>query len=270
MAVKFIRTCDRCGKVIEERNGYVVEGKEPAKSNAKYGVLSAESHPIFSLKNFHLCPDCCEDFENFMKGQLVCDISDRGVLSEEIDNEQHKEKHNDKLKPGTRKNHRWTEKEDAFLMEKRRSNVKTPKMAKELGLSITQVRSRIKHLDKLKKDKENAKSEVVFGLDGTVYTQDKDKQGWSPEALDLARQHNESCEEPKTTKVSTFVDKSKIKLAPGTHTYHHWTAEEDRAFLNSSGKTLNDLAYQFGTTIAAVRARKNLILNGKVDIHSED
>lgn len=60
----------------------------------------------------------------------------------------------------------------------------------------------------------------IFGLDGTVYTQDKDKQGWtgwSPEVLELARKHNESCEKPKT-EVSTSVDKSAIKLKPGTHT----------------------------------------------------
>ena len=203
MSVKFIRTCDRCGKVIEEKNGYVVAGKEPVKSNAKYGVISAESHPIFSLKNFHLCPDCCEDFESFMQGQLVCDISLRGKY---VDTDNAKTIANEKFgKPKT-----------------------------------------------------------------TIYEKKEEQDGWSPKVLELARKHNESCEKPKPA-VSTSVDKSKIQLKPGTHTYHRWSKEEDQFILyHSAGMTMNELANKFGVTLKAVQLRKSMILNGKVHVEKED
>lgn len=59
-------------------------------------------------------------------------------------------------------------------------------------------------------------------------------------------------------------DKRKIKLAPGTHTYHKWTKEEDDILLHhSAGKTQNELANMFGCTIAAVASRKARLLSGK-------
>lgn len=93
---------------------------------------------------------------------------------------------------------------------------------------------------------------------------------WSPEVLELARRHNESCEKPKT-EVSTTVDKSQIKLKPGTHTYHRWTKEEDQFIAyHSAGMTMKQLANKFGVTLTAVAQRKSMILNGKVRVDRED
>lgn len=92
---------------------------------------------------------------------------------------------------------------------------------------------------------------------------------WSPEVLELTRKHNESCEKPKP-EVSTSVDKSKIQLKPGTHTYHRWTKEEDQFILyHSAGMTMNELANKFGVTLKAVIHRKHMILNGKVHVEKE-
>lgn len=357
MAVKFVRTCDKCGKVIRE--GSANDTMTVGEGNS-LNFYTKDEH-----KSYDICDECAEAFVKFMNGWVdlrdalseekayvdfdECCLPADDILSEEKSDvadfysKEYKmrrtiedvhehfggarpenvcnphawsnevlrlcpeakdgydadavkkvlEDYDIKLKQESRTNHRWTKEEDVFLIEERRRKVKTPEMAKKLGLSVSQVRTRIKYLDKLRKEKKNVKTEsdgrheepdkkpatdeVVFGLDGTVYTQDKDKQGWtgwSPEALELARQHNEQItnasidSEPMAQTPSK--DKTKIKLAPGTHTYHYWTAEEDRAILKSSGKTLNDLACQFGTTITAVRARKHLILNGKVDIDREN
>lgn len=209
MAVKFIRTCNRCGKVIEDicgdkNNGITYPNKDT------YFTVSTSKHPDFDSASYDLCPDCYEDLMQFMSGQLVCDISDR-------------------------------EKED-----------------EQDGYVDT---------DTVGKDG------VIVGLDGTVYTQDKDKKGWtgwSPAVLEMARKHNESCEKPKT-EVSTSVDKSKIQLKPGTHTYHRWTKEEDQFIaFHSAGMTMNELANKFGVTLKAVIHRKHMILNGKVHVDRED
>ena len=61
------------------------------------------------------------------------------------------------------------------------------------------------------------------------------------------------------------IDKTKIKLKPGTHTYHIWTKEEDDFILHySAGMTANDLACKFGVTMSAVSSRRYNLLHGKV------
>lgn len=314
MAVKFVRTCDRCGKVIREGNA---DSALTVGEGNSLSFYKKDEH-----KTYDICDECAEAFEKFMTGWVIPGLIDKyleciengstpkpntadfyskeykkrrtiedvheffGVARPENTLNAHAwsdevlslcpeakegydadavkkalEEYSDTAeeKVNAHAYHKWTEEEDAFLIEERDRKVKTPKMAEKLGLSLSQVRSRIKYLDKLRKEKENVKNE---------------SDGWSDEVLEMARKHNEQSttasvdSEPIAQEPSK--DKTKIKLAPGTHTYHHWTAEEDRAIIRSSGKTLNDLACQFGTTIAAVRARKLLVLNGKIDINRED
>lgn len=95
---------------------------------------------------------------------------------------------------------------------------------------------------------------------------------WSDEALAMARAHNESVERDlslsKRQELPATVpkiDKSKIKLKPGTHTYHIWTKEEDDFILyHSAGMTSNDLACKFGVTVGAINSRRYNLLHGKV------
>ena len=98
------------------------------------------------------------------------------------------------------------------------------------------------------------------------------QSGWSDEALTMARAYNESVERdlslskrqelPPTV---PKIDKSKIKLKPGTHTYHIWTKEEDDFILHhSAGMTSNDLACKFGVTVSAINSRRYNLLHGKV------
>jgi len=95
---------------------------------------------------------------------------------------------------------------------------------------------------------------------------------WSDEALAMARAHNESVEHDlslseKQEQPPTIpkIDKSKIKLKPGTHTYHVWTKEEDDFILHhSAGMTANDLACKFGVTVSALNSRRYNLLHGKV------
>lgn len=268
MAVKFIRTCDRCGKVIREGN-----------ANSTLTVGEGNSLNFYTKdehKSYDICDECAEAFEKFMTGwvslrdALSEDKCDSPALYANVDRfgrgtiikegiEYLNATIEENQKDGPHAYHKWTKDEDAFLIEERDRKVKTPKIAEKLGLSVSQVRSRIKYLDALRKEKKNVKNE---------------SDGWSDEVLEMARKHNEqitaaSIDSEPIAKAPS-KDKTEVKLAPGTHTYHQWTAEEDRAILKSPGKTLNDLACQFGTTIAAVRARKHLILNGKVDINRED
>lgn len=95
---------------------------------------------------------------------------------------------------------------------------------------------------------------------------------WSDEALAMARAHNESVErdlilaERQELPVTIpKIDKTKIKLKPGTHTYHIWTKEEDDFILyHSAGMTSNDLACKFGVTVGAINSRRYNLLHGKV------
>ena len=98
---------------------------------------------------------------------------------------------------------------------------------------------------------------------------------WSDEALAIARAHNESVErdlslsERQELPVAVpKIDKSKIKIKAGTHTYHRWTEEEDDFILHhSAGMSINDLACKFGVTKKAMSARRYNLLNGKVSSH---
>ena len=95
---------------------------------------------------------------------------------------------------------------------------------------------------------------------------------WSDEALAIARAHNESVERDLSLSerqelpvTAPAIDKSKIKLKPGTHTYHRWTEEEDDFILyHSAGMTSNDLACKFGVTVTAINSRRYNLLHGKV------
>lgn len=62
MAVKFVRTCDRCGKVIREGN-----------ANSMLTVGEGNSLNFYTKdehKSYDICDECAEAFENFMNRQV--------------------------------------------------------------------------------------------------------------------------------------------------------------------------------------------------------
>ena len=224
MAVKFVRTCDRCGKVIRE-----------GSANSTLTVGEGNSLNFYTKdehKSYDICDECAEAFERFMTGW----VSLRDVLSED--------------------------KCDLPVLYNSIDQFGRGVITKE-------------GLEHLKTTVEETKND-----------------GPSEEVLALMREHNAKCDamEAETNKdgpiykyVSSFAskvsdskitverddeqhnEKHEIKLKPGTHTYHIWTKEEDDFILHHSmGMTAAQLAYKFGATVPAVKARKWMLATGKI------
>ena len=84
MSVKFIRTCNRCGKVLEDIKGDDKNVVNYHGHNNVYFTITSNEHPEFSLQEYDLCEDCHKDFVQFMKGggrifssyAMVCKVQD--------------------------------------------------------------------------------------------------------------------------------------------------------------------------------------------------
>lgn len=281
MSVKFIRTCNRCGKVLEDIKGDDKNVVNYHGHNNVYFTITSNEHPEFSLQEYDLCEDCHKDFVQFMKGSTVLDISLRG---KHVDTDNAKEILNEKFgNPNLNEDGpiykyiKHLEREEKDPIERLIDN------AKDLR-------------ERLDKDGFAIADEAGRGYVARVDLADDQENGWSPEVRELVREHNKMLQEVKAAEKkhiidtadetaskiaetvtrnyiatgANLMDKSAIKLKPGTHTYHRWTKEEDQFILyHSAGMTMNELANKFGVTLKAVIHRKHMILNGKIHVEKE-